>query len=64
VHVLRLDRKIDGEVLPFEQVQARIARYLEDNAARRAAAQYVALLAGQARIDGFVMAAAASPLVQ
>ena len=64
VHVIRLDRKVDGVVLPFEQVRDRIAAYLEANASRRAAAQYVAVLAGQARISGFDIAGASSPLVQ
>ena len=64
VHVVRLDRKIDGAVLPFEQVHERIASYLEASTSRRAAAQYVALLAGQARITGFDIAGASSPLVQ
>jgi peptidyl-prolyl cis-trans isomerase C len=64
VHVLRLDRKVAGNVLPFEQVRERIAAYLEASSSRRAAAQYVAVLAGQARITGFDMAGASSPLVQ
>jgi peptidyl-prolyl cis-trans isomerase C len=64
VHVLRLERKVSGRVLEFEQVHAKIAAYLEENASRRAAAQYVAVLAGQAVIEGFEIAGAASPLVQ
>lgn len=64
VHVIRLDRKVAGTVLPFEQVRERIASYLEASSSRRAAAQYVALLAGQARISGFDIAGASSPLVQ
>lgn len=64
VHILRLDRRIEGKVLPFEQVRDRIGAYLEASSSRRAAAQYVALLAGQATISGFDMAGAASPLVQ
>ena len=64
VHVLRLDRKIAGQVLPFAQVHQRIATYLEESSWRRAVAQYVALLAGGAHIEGFVMPAASSPLVQ
>ena len=64
VHVVRLDRKVAGEVLPFEQVRSRIASYLEASSSRRAAAQYVTLLAGQARISGFDIAGATSPLVQ
>jgi peptidyl-prolyl cis-trans isomerase C len=64
VHVLRLDRKIEGVALPFEAVRDRIAAYLEERTWRRAVSQYVSLLAGQARIDGFDMAGASSPLVQ
>jgi peptidyl-prolyl cis-trans isomerase C len=64
VHVLRLDRKTAGQVLPFAQVHRRIATYLEESSWRRAVAQYVALLAGQAHIEGFAMPAASSPLVQ
>jgi peptidyl-prolyl cis-trans isomerase C len=64
VHVVRLDRKIEGAVLPFDQVRERIGSYLEASAARRAAAQYIAVLAGQARISGFDIAGATSPLVQ
>jgi peptidyl-prolyl cis-trans isomerase C len=64
VHVVRLDRKSEGMVLPFAQVRDRIAAYLEASSSRRAAAQYLALLAGQARIGGFDIAGATSPLVQ
>jgi len=64
LHVLRLERKATGEVLPFEQVRARVAAYLEESAWRRAVAQYVALLAGDAEITGFDMPGATSPLVQ
>lgn len=64
VHVLRLERKIAGESLPFDTVRDRIAAYLEERSWRRAVAQYIALLAGQARITGFDFPAATSPLVQ
>ena len=64
VHVVRLDRKVAGAMPPFEQVRDRIARYLEERSWRRAVAQYVSLLAGQARIEGFDMQGASSPLVR
>ena len=38
--------------------------YLEERTWRRAVAQYIALVAGQARIAGFDLPAATSPLVQ
>lgn len=64
VHVLRLERKVEGKLLPFEMIHGRIVAYLEAAVWRRAVAQYVSLLAGQAEIAGFNMAGAASPLVQ
>jgi peptidyl-prolyl cis-trans isomerase C len=64
VHIVRLDRKVAGRTLPFEQVRERIATYLEESVWRRAVAQYIALLAGQAQIEGVDFAAATSPLVQ
>jgi peptidyl-prolyl cis-trans isomerase C len=64
LHVVRLERKVEGRALPFEQVRDRIAGYLEDSVWRRAVTQYVSLLAGDARIDGCNMAGATSPLVQ
>ena len=64
VHVVRLDRKVAGQELSFEQVRERIASYLEESSWRRAVAQYVSLLAGQAEIKGFDMQGATSPLLQ
>jgi peptidyl-prolyl cis-trans isomerase C len=52
VHVIRLDRKIEGRVLPFEAVADRIAAYLSEAVQRRAQAQYVARLLGQAKVEG------------
>lgn len=64
VHVIRLDRKVNGQLLPFEAVRERIAAYIEESSWRRAVAQYVSLLAGSARVTGFVLPGATSPLVQ
>ena len=64
VHIVRLDRKGAGRTLPFEQVRDGIAAYLEESAWRRGVAQYIALLAGQAQIEGVELEAATSPLVQ
>ena len=63
-HVLRLDRRIEGRQLPFDMVEDRIAAYLEEASWRRAVAQYVRLLAGQAAITGADLEAATSPLVR
>lgn len=52
LHIIRLDRKIEGQVLPFDLVRERIAAYLAESVRHRAEAQYVARLLGQARIEG------------
>jgi peptidyl-prolyl cis-trans isomerase C len=64
VHVVRLDRKIEGRALPFEAVRQEIADYLADAVFHRAVHQYIAILAGQAEIEGVAIEAAKSPLVQ
>jgi len=54
-HVVRLDRKHEGKVLPFAAVEARIADYLGRRVERQALAQYVARLASRARIEGVAL---------
>ena len=57
-HVIRLDRKHGGRMLPFEVVAGRIADYLRESVRRRADAQYVARLVSAARIEGIELAGA------
>lgn len=64
VHVIRLDRRIEGRALPFDAARERIAAHLKGSVWRRAAAQYISLLAGQATITGFDFGGAETPLVQ
>ena len=64
VHVLRLDRQEPGRVMPFELVRDRIATYIEEASWRRAVSQYIQLLAGRSKVQGFDLAGSASPLVQ
>lgn len=63
-HVIALDRAIGQELLPFEAVREQIASWLEAQAWSRAAAQYVSILAGKAKISGIELQGADSPLVQ
>ncbi|MBK8007878.1 MAG: peptidylprolyl isomerase [Rhizobiales bacterium] len=60
VHVIRLDRKIEGRQVPFEAVRERIGNYLRESVERRAAAQYIALLVSNAKIEGMEIAGAES----
>src|SRR5581483_12030742 len=48
VHIIRLDRKIEGRLVPFELVADRIADYLRESVRRRAYAQYIARLVSRA----------------
>jgi peptidyl-prolyl cis-trans isomerase C len=64
LHVVRLDRRVDGEVLPFDLVRDRIADYLDEAVRRRAQQQYVSILAGRAQVAGVDLAATRGPLVQ
>lgn len=60
LHIIRLDRRIDGKELPFEMVTDLISDYLRESVIRRATAQYVARLATKADITGVVLAGAES----
>lgn len=51
-HIIRLDRKVGGRVLPYKLVAKRIASYLRDRVQRRAVAQYIARLVSRAEIRG------------
>lgn len=64
VHVLRLDRRIDGADLPYEAVAETVAHHLAARSWQRAVSQYLRILAGRARIEGLELDAAATPLVQ
>jgi peptidyl-prolyl cis-trans isomerase C len=64
LHIVRLDRRIEGRQLPFAIAQPLIASYLAEHVQRMAQRQYVTLLAGRARIEGVALDAAASPLMQ
>ena len=52
IHIIRLERRIAGEDVPFELVKERIAEYLRAAAIAQARALYVQMLVGHARIEG------------
>ncbi len=57
-HIIRLDRKHEGQVLPYELVAGRIADYLRESVRRRADSQYIARLVTAAKIEGIDLAGA------
>lgn len=64
IHLVHLERRIDGEPLPFEQVHDRIAAWLEAAAWSKAVSQYIAILAGRAEVRGIELERATGSLVQ
>ncbi len=57
LHILRLDAKAVGDVLPFERVKTEIGEMLEKAAWAKAANAFVAELVAKADISGIKMAA-------
>ena len=57
-HIIRLDRKHEGRMLPYDVVAERIADYLRESVRRRADAQYIARLVTAAKIEGIELAGA------
>lgn len=64
LHIVQVQRKVAGRLLPFEAVSKQIAAMLENQARQRAIHQYLHILVGQAAIEGVELEGAASPLVQ
>lgn len=64
VHVVYLDRRVEGKVLPYEMVKERISDYLNEKVRRKAIAQYIHTLVMDADIEGFDFAVSDSPLMQ
>lgn len=64
VHVVRAGRRIDGQQLPFDAVEATIRDYLEEASTRRAMAQYLSIIASETTVEGVALPMADGPLVQ
>jgi peptidyl-prolyl cis-trans isomerase C len=54
-HIIRLERRFPGQVLPLAAVSARIAAYLVERSRRLASAQFIARLVSAAEITGIDM---------
>jgi peptidyl-prolyl cis-trans isomerase C len=63
-HLVAVDKRIPGNILPFEAVRERVAERLRQSVEARALRQYISVLAGQAEIVGIDLQGATSPLVQ
>ncbi|CAM5790731.1 peptidylprolyl isomerase [Castellaniella caeni] len=63
-HIVAVDRRIPGELPPFDAVAERVAQDLRNASEQRALEQYVRVLAGRAKIEGADLGAVSNPLVQ
>ena len=63
-HVVKVNRYTQGQQLKFEDVQEKIANYLNDRVRNKAIAQYIQNLIADAEIEGYDFSLSASPLVQ
>ena len=64
VHIVYIDRRVEGKVLPYEMVKQRISDYLNEKVRRKAIAQYIHTLISDAEIGGFDFKVSDSPLMQ
>ena len=63
-HIVEVLERETGRAQPFAEVRERIAMELAQRARATALHQYIRVLAGQARLEGVPVEAAASPLLQ
>tara|TARA_R110002073_G_scaffold3635_4_gene23955 strand:- start:9505 stop:10335 length:831 start_codon:yes stop_codon:yes gene_type:complete len=63
-HIIRLDQLVRGQVPEFELARPLVEEFLRDASWRRAVAQFVSLVVGEAKISGVELHGATSPLVQ
>ncbi len=52
-HIVMVDKKIEGQQLPYDYVREKVAQYLHDKVQRKATAHYIQTLIEQAEISGF-----------
>lgn len=63
-HIVRVDERVGGEPLAYDDVHAMIADYLHERSWRRAIGQYVRMLASEAELSGVELETVDNPLVQ
>lgn len=63
-HIVDILRKVEGEQLPYEAVEKKIAGYLSEKVRRKATAQYIEHLISRADIQGYQFEVSDSPLLQ
>lgn len=64
LHIVRVNRRVDGKLQPYEAVAGSIAHALAAASRDTAWKQYTKLLVGRARVEGIELEGAESSLVQ
>lgn len=64
LHIVRVERRIEGRTLPFDVIHDSLARHLAEQVRLRALKQYLKILVGQAHIQGIELDGTQTPLVQ
>lgn len=63
-HIVRVDQRLEGQQLPYEQARPRIRQYLLESVTRRALRQYLQVLALERGVTGVDLELPDSPLMQ
>ncbi|WP_091996077.1 peptidylprolyl isomerase [Paraburkholderia lycopersici] len=63
-HLVRVDQRVPGQPVPYEDVAGDVARFLGERVRHKAIQQYVSILASEATLENAALEAATSPLVQ
>ncbi|QEY58823.1 peptidylprolyl isomerase [Pseudomonas sp. C27(2019)] len=63
-HIVLVEQRVEGELVPFHMVKERIAAQLSQRVWQKSVTQYLQMLVGGATIEGITLQGAASPLVQ
>ncbi|MEE2766945.1 MAG: peptidylprolyl isomerase [Pseudomonadota bacterium] len=63
-HVVRIDQRVEGQLMAFSEAKGRIADYLQERVKRKAISQFIEFIAGEAEIKGFDLNVSDSPLLQ
>ncbi len=63
-HVVVVEQRVEGDLLPLHMVKERIAAQLSQRVWQKSVTQYLQMLVGEATIEGITLQGAASPLLQ
>ncbi|MDY0191258.1 MAG: peptidylprolyl isomerase [Desulfuromonas sp.] len=63
-HIVVVEQRVEGELLPFHIVKERIAAQLSQRVWQKSVTHYLQMLVGEATVEGITLQGAASPLLQ